>query len=295
MGRQRWFVHLSDIHFKKPNAATDDPYDLDTDLRDQLELDVERVCDDLPEIDGLIISGDVAFAGRAAAEYDVATEWLSKLSSICGSDPSHVWCVPGNHDVDRNVYKNSLNLRNLHGQLRPTDAADVDARLGEALRDAEAASSLFRPLEEYNRFSSRFWCPSKANPLWWESQFELNDGSTLQLRGANSTLVSGPSDDIRTNKLILGTLQATPRERSGTAVVFICHHPLDWLIDYDQVAQPLNARTRVQLYPALLRGAFAGSAFAGPSYHFPRLGRRIFRVVARPAECAIRAALGLYL
>jgi hypothetical protein len=63
----RWFLHLSDIHFHKKTADDYDPYDLDEDLRDQLELDVQRLRKLIgAPFHGIILSGEVAFAGREA-------------------------------------------------------------------------------------------------------------------------------------------------------------------------------------------------------------------------------------
>lgn len=247
MPEQLRLLHVSDIHFNKRDRLAYDPYDLDVDLRDQLEADVQRIGANFSQVDGIIVNGDVAFAGREP-EYEVAFTWLRRLSQLCGCPPEAVWCVPGNHDVDRTVYDKSLNLKNLHNTLRPADPDHIDALLGEALRDSEAAGVLFRPLEQYNRFAAKFRCPALPAPLWWEHDLPLNDGSLLRLHGANSTLVSDSTDDNKARKLILGTLQGTPREQQGVSVAFICHHPLDWLMDYDKLIPNLNARAHVQLF-----------------------------------------------
>lgn len=245
---QRWFLQLSDIHFRKVKADDYDPYDLDADLRDQLELDVQRVREHIGvAFYGIILSGDAAFAGRGP-EFDDALVWLRKLSGLCRCEPENVYCVPGNHDVDRLIYEKSVNLRNLHNTLRPAQPENVDAILGEALRDSEAAQGLFRPLEQYNRFAARFSCTTTPDALVWEHRVRLNDGSMLVLRGANSALVSDSGDDNKTRRLILGSHQATARERPEEVVVFVCHHPLDWLLDYDQLTPILNGRSRVQLF-----------------------------------------------
>ena len=38
------------------------------------------------------------------------------------------------------------------------------------------------------------------------------------------------------------------RDSLNEAVVFVCHHPPDWMMDYEQVLPMLNARARVQLF-----------------------------------------------
>ena len=247
MNDQIWLLHLSDIHFNKKKKDDRNLYDLDTDLRDQLEIDVGRVRDRAGRIHGIIVSGDIAFAGREC-EYEVAFKWLQTLCEISGCSPEAVFCVPGNHDVDRTVWEKSVNLKNLHNSLRPASSCLVDAELHSVLNDHEAASILFRKLEQYNRFAAKFRCSTSPSALWWEQEIPLNDGSRLRLRGANSTLVSDEKDNNKDRKLILGTLQATPLQRADEAVVFICHHPLDWVIDNEEIIPNLNARARVQLF-----------------------------------------------
>jgi predicted phosphodiesterase len=248
MAEAKWFVHLSDIHFRKIKGLAYDPYDLDEDLRDQLELDLRRVRATVGHaFHGIIVSGDVTFAG-GEDEFEVATKWLRGIADIIGSPHESVFCVPGNHDAVRKVADDSVLLKQLHASLRAQPDSSHDERLAELFRDTEAGALLLRPFEQYNRFAAKYGCMTKREQLFWENRVPLNDGSTLVLRGANSALVSNWKDDNKAQKLVLGTLQATARERDNEVVLFVCHHPLDWLFDYDEVARILNARARVQLF-----------------------------------------------
>jgi hypothetical protein len=56
------FLHLSDIHFRR-NANT--PYDSFKDLRDELERDADEVAKRFGGVQGILISGDIAFSGQA--------------------------------------------------------------------------------------------------------------------------------------------------------------------------------------------------------------------------------------
>ena len=248
MSDKKWLLHLSDIHFNRKEKSDYDPHDLDFDLRDQLEADVQRLLKSTGRIDGIIVSGDVAFAGREP-EYEAAGEWLSKLCNDSGCERGAVWCVPGNHDVDRSVYEGSRLLQALHKEVRGTDPGSIDDWFGRTLRDKEAASVLLRPFEKYNRyFGERYKCPTHPGSLFWEDRLLLNDSSTLLLRGVNSAVISDAADDNRDYRLALGTHQATPLQRANEAVDFICHHPPDWMVDYDQVIPVVNSRARVQLF-----------------------------------------------
>jgi hypothetical protein len=241
------FIHLSDIHFNKKGM---DHYDLDKDLRDQIEKDVARMRPKFTSIKGVLVSGDVAFGGRKE-EYDEAQAWLKKLCELAGCREQNVWCVPGNHDVDRAVYEGSPLLQDLHNTLRPTEPEridEIDEMIPRYLRDSMAGPLLFKPIEQYNDFAALFSCASHPNPLCWHDDLELNDGSILRLYGINSTLVCDRTDDNHKRRMIVGTIQSRPEETDGVTYLAMCHHPPDWLLDQDNFVNSINSRVRVQLY-----------------------------------------------
>jgi predicted MPP superfamily phosphohydrolase len=238
------FVHLSDIHFNKKWL---DEYDLDRDLRDQLEKDVERVRKNFDSVRGILVGGDVAFGGKKE-EYDVAHTWLKTLCKLVGCREQDVWCIPGNHDIDRDAFDGTLMLPDLHNTLRPADPDNIDDLIVNYLRDKMASELLFRPLENYNDFAALFSRPSRAKPLAWHEDVPLNDGSKLRIYGINSTLVCDSSDDNHKRRMIVGTLQSRPPEADDVTYLALCHHPPDWLLDYDNFINSLNSRVRVQLF-----------------------------------------------
>jgi len=238
-------VHLSDIHFRRGRSGT--PYDIDTDLRAQLERDVKAMCDRLEAVHAIIVSGDIGFSGKKE-EYEIARVWLDKLCALLGCPTENVWMVPGNHDVDRDVIAKSNNLQLLHSTIR-FGSGSLDDRLRVFMyEDREAGALLFRSLQNYNGFAARFSCAVDEAKLYWQHNLELNDGSMLRLHGATSTLVSDESDDDGTNRLVLGTAQTLLGQEDGVENLFICHHPPDWLLDRDNANDRLCNRARIQLF-----------------------------------------------
>src|SRR6267154_1543501 len=138
-------LHLSDIHFRKGESG--DVYDLDTDLRNELERDVERLRTRLGRIEGILVTGDIAYAGKKE-EYEIARVWLEKLCNLLGCAHEAVWTVPGNHDVDRDVTAQSETLRTFHDRLR--SATDIDDQIANFMRDVVAQRVLFDPVAQYN-------------------------------------------------------------------------------------------------------------------------------------------------
>jgi hypothetical protein len=83
-------VHLSDIHFQK--RRIDGGYDVDQDVRNELELDLGVMRGEVGVPAGVVLTGDIAFAADAK-EYEAAVTWLARISVFSKatgvSDSSH--------------------------------------------------------------------------------------------------------------------------------------------------------------------------------------------------------------
>lgn len=239
------FIHLSDIHFVK-NFSDESKYDLDAALRHALEQDATKMLDHVGHVDGILISGDIAFAGKVE-EYEIARNWLTKLSSLVGCDAGYVWCVPGNHDVDQSVHKAMPTLLDTFSALRNSKRLDED--LTERLESRENGPLLFQPLKAYHeQFAAKYGCPTTPKQPWWEDDITLNDGSILRIRGLNSALISSRLDHEDTAKLILGSAQTQYKPESHVTYLTLCHHPPDWLIDGDDTHEAMVAGSQLQLF-----------------------------------------------
>jgi predicted MPP superfamily phosphohydrolase len=243
------FVHLSDLHIRALDFRTG--YNPDQDLRVELKHDLKRILEEAGTPRGILLGGDTAFAGQKE-EFDAAVEWLHDLCEEIGVDPKDsVWVVPGNHDVDRGAVTNSEAIHSFQRrvrELRERRAHEVDVQLRRSLVEDPHGHFLLSPLDAYNDFALRFGCPTTRTQLFWERDFPLNDGWTLRMRGANSAIISGPDDNQWANKLVLGTVQATPSRGEGVAHLLLCHHPPDWLLNADELEDFLNTRYQVQLF-----------------------------------------------
>ena len=241
------FLHLSDLHFRA--GLSDTAFDLDREQRAAL-------CEDLPgvlgrlldgrELDGILLSGDIAFAGTAS-EYEIATAWLETLCETAGCAPERVWMVPGNHDVDRRALGGSVLLRMLQRELRTARGSNLDGVIKQILTDAESQRIVYLPLADYNAFAARYQCEVNATQPFWQQRFVLDDGSPLIIRGVNSVLVSDGSDDTGANKLVLGSAAALFNDADAT-YLFMCHHPPHWLVDEQELGDRLDRFAKVQLF-----------------------------------------------
>jgi hypothetical protein len=241
------FIHLSDIHFHY--ATSNGPYDLDDVIRHELVINAVEGAGELGGVDGVLVSGDIAFCG-AHQEYDTAYQWLNYLCQETNCSINRVWTVPGNHDVDRKKIEGNRNAERLRALLRRTPTEQLNNEIRKTLEDVNDRQLLFEPLEQYNIFAANLGCCSTANPLYWEHNVPLNDGSTLRVRGMNSTLISDKDDSDKEDgkKLILSNFQTKFLRDDAVVHLTMCHHPLEWLRDRYEIEDWFDAHARVQLF-----------------------------------------------
>lgn len=114
------FLHISDLHLRPERVQR---YDQDRVLRGLLDR-LERERSSVP-LDLVFVTGDLGAKGQPK-EYALVVTMLRRLLEVTGLDPSRLFVVPGNHDVDRRVG------RWLRRTLEPDDAdaffVEPDAR-----------------------------------------------------------------------------------------------------------------------------------------------------------------------
>lgn len=236
------FVHLSDIHFIRQSGEA---LDVDVELRDALLIDLRALAGRIGEINGVLVTGDIAYSGKSD-EYKKAGDFLEEITSVIGCGPAEVWCVPGNHDISR-AQAGRAPIQSLHSTIRGASDSDRHDTLRKLLTDESSASLLLQPIEAYlHDFAKNYDCQITAAQPWWDADIDLGDGFTLTLRGMTSTLVSDHLDDDE--KLVLGKTQSYIPKKPGRVAVALCHHPPSWLLDQDDVSRSLRNYAHVQLF-----------------------------------------------
>ncbi|QDU53000.1 metallophosphoesterase [Gimesia panareensis] len=239
------FLHLSDIHFRE---YSNDNFDTDGDLRNEIELDAKRFAETHFVPDAILVSGDIAFSGQED-EYSIAKDWLSNLASLVKCEETSVWCVPGNHDVDQSVIKKSKVLESTQAEVRNvanTQSNELDSYLRSLMTDELATEFLFKPIEQYNKFAATFGCEILPEKQVWQEKFILDDGSELRLNGLMSTLCSNHLDNEK-GFIVVGEYQIPERE-DGVVDVIMCHHPHDWIRSSTGFFNKANSRAHLQLF-----------------------------------------------
>ena len=239
------FIHLSDIHFRKGHSC--DPHDEDALLRHEIERDLRQLKSELPRLDAIVVTGDIAFAGKRE-EYELASNWLKRIGELVGCNSGSILVTPGNHDIDRSKLPDGCEIRALHENVRGANSEQRKQRLAEILRDARKSSQLFEPLEEYNRFAEQYGCAVSPSHPFWERDFQLPDKTVLRLRGITTTFISGPLDDIDTHRMMYGTAQVTVLRDDNMRVVVLGHHPPSWTYEGQDADQAFSIMSIIQAY-----------------------------------------------
>lgn len=244
------FLHLSDIHFQYPACATPET-DPERPYRTRLLQDARARVVQLGPVDAILVGGDVAYSGRPE-EYQAARKWILELADACNCAEAQIYVIPGNHDVDWTIIKNSVPVQN--AQRAIIHAEDKERELRRQFQHREAGASLLAPLTAYNDFAAPFSCQVfTPDKLYWHQDIRLDaSGIDLRIYGLTSTILSGAGapngKEDAPSGLYLSPMQTVLDPVDNVVNLVMCHHPPDWFSDGDKVADAIKARASVHVF-----------------------------------------------
>jgi predicted phosphodiesterase len=230
------YVHLSDIHFGQERGGDRITND---DVKKELIGDAARqVAEHFGKpATGIIVTGDVAYGGKEK-EYTEAGLWLDQLAAAVGCSPTAVQLVPGNHDIDRNEISGACTL------MLEKIIADGEPQLDKFLKSEQDMALLYAKFAAYGPFAEAYDCPlDRAGGHASDRRVELAPGRFLRFIGLNSALICS-ANDVE-GKLLLGAAQRVLPRTPGEELVVLCHHPLNWLRDSEDILPYVRSRARV--------------------------------------------------
>ncbi len=228
------WLHLSDVHLRPRDAWA------------QVHV-LRAMCDDVASrrttspFDFVLLSGDLAFSGKPE-EYEIAATFLDDLSDATGVSKAHIYCVPGNHDINRQRQNMTFTgaRTTLHDQNR------TDAFLSASSRD-ELATLLQRE-EGYRAFQGSYFTDQDRrvtdDGLAYVAQLVIED-VRLAIVGLDSAWLAegGLSDHgqlLIGERQVVNALRLAQHEGDPPHVLLaMSHHPLHVLREFDR--RPIQA------------------------------------------------------
>ncbi|MGY3211934.1 metallophosphoesterase [Mucilaginibacter sp. HD30] len=233
------FVHLSDIHFGQEKLGGD--MVVHDDIKEELLADAhDYIANSIPakKADGVIISGDIAYAGKPS-EYETAGQWLDRLTSAVGCEVTAVQLVPGNHDIDRDK------ITAITQQIIDDIIKNGDNALDKYLDNEDDREFLYKQFIGYRKFAEGYDCPlDNEGRISKHRVMEIAPGRRIKFLGMNTALICSKSK-AEYGGLILGKRQRVIRTEPGLETIVIAHHPMNWLQDSDDALRYIRNRARV--------------------------------------------------
>ncbi len=225
------WLHISDIHLQPTQAWAQD-------------VVLRAMCDDIASRhaaltpDFVILSGDLAYSGDPK-EYDLVASFLDALSTASRVPKKHIFCVPGNHDINRERQK--MTFAGIRSTLH--DENRIDSFLEPSSR--EDLATLLQREEAYRNFQESYFTDQHrvvaADGLAYVSRITVDDVQ-IAIMGLDSAWCSegGISDH---GKLLIGerqVLNALSLAHESTTpphvLLAVSHHPVHVLREFDRVA-----------------------------------------------------------
>ena len=226
--RKVCWLHISDLHMRESEVASRRAV-----LSAMLD-EIRRRSATGTQVDFVVATGDLAFSGRGS-EYELVAEFLGDLVAAARISADNVFCVPGNHDVQRE--RSKMCFRGARSEIQ--SQGDVY----RILEDDDERENLLRRQENYRAFEDGFLGDQDRtyteDTLAYVSQVEVDD-LRIAIIGLNSSWLSegGASDK---GKLLIGESQVTSaidiaRAYAPHVVLCLQHHPFDLLQRFDRRA-----------------------------------------------------------
>ena len=224
------WLHISDFHLQEGQEWSQDVV-----LREMCRH-IEELRETDADVDFVLVTGDIAFSGKAS-EYLLAERFFNRLEAASGVPLKRIFCVPGNHDIDRTRQRFCFT----GARTTVQNSNQMDA----CLAGGEDLATLRIREENYRRFQETVFAQQDRNPtqdgLAYVARVTI-DGVRLAIVGLDSAwMAEGGLEDQ--GKLFIGERQvingiALAREGNDLPHIMLgmAHHPFHWLKEFDRRA-----------------------------------------------------------
>ncbi len=248
-------LHISDLHERGPRET--DRWRVNLVLGTPWDDNLDFITRDGRPIDFICFTGDIADRG-IPDEYAAAQTFITRTAARVSVPLSHVFVVPGNHDIHRDTAKSSWEgFRKLAAD--EAQAVNIWLAGGRAPNrvDTVLLTQLLSRQKNYldwiNSYNPAFLPQNSAHKtLGYRASFSLDEVPfPIHIIGLDSSFLAG--DDHDAQKLIVTDTQVGRLLHcdAGNALpglrIALYHHPLGWLADMAKVQRLLAANTDIGL------------------------------------------------
>lgn len=220
------WLHISDIHMRVRDAWSQD-------------VVLKAMCDHISRqradgmvADFILVTGDLAFSGKAN-EYSLVAGFLNDLTTASGVSKERIFCVPGNHDINRE--RQQMCFVGARTSLQNQNQIDALLSPGEDLE------TLLKRQENYRQFQSAYFTGQDrtwtGDGLGYVSCLTI-DNVRIAIIGLDSAwLAEGGMGDH--GKLLIGERQVINALNLANAfdphiLIGMAHHPFHLLQEFDR-------------------------------------------------------------
>jgi predicted MPP superfamily phosphohydrolase len=232
------WLHISDVHMRVTTGWSQDVV-----LKAMCD-DIERQRKDGISADFILVTGDLAFSGQAD-EYKLVASFFDALVSASGVHKDRIFCIPGNHDIDRERHKMCF--------LGCRYFAQSQNQIDELLAPTDDLETLLKRQEHYRKFQSSYlngqlreWT---ADGLAYVSSLTIEDLDIAIVGYDSAWLAEGGMGD--NGKLLIGERQVIngvqlTNKINAPIVIGMAHHPSHLLQDFDR--RPVQKRVQASCH-----------------------------------------------
>lgn len=221
----RW-LHISDFHMQENLSSAQEAV-----LTAMLDDIKQRYMEGLV-FDFVLATGDLAFSGKES-EYVHVEAFFDKLVDTIRLPRDMIFCIPGNHDVNRNRQKTCF--------IGARSILNDQTAIHSFLEDTDERETLLSRQGNFRSFQERYFRGQirdrTEDELAYISTIEVDD-IRIAIMGLNSAwLACGGQKD--NNQLLLGEKQVKnaikiAKQGNPHIVIGMAHHPFDLLRDFDR-------------------------------------------------------------
>ena len=223
------WLHISDIHLHVGREWSQDV------VLKAMCKNISQLRSEEKVLDFVLVTGDIAFSGKSE-EYRLAEEFFEDFQAASGVPRKRIYCIPGNHDIDRTRQK--LCFRGALSSLSNT------SRVDEFLAGGEELATLLTRQDRYRQFHNSAFHGQDRIPtqdgLGYVSRIAIEEVQLAIVALDSSWLAEGGIKDH--GRLLIGerqaidalelTLNGDPRPH---VILGMAHHPFHLLQEFDRV------------------------------------------------------------